>query len=124
MTRTIPEWTGRTDNTMPPPLVRLRIFETNQGCCHVCTRKIQVGDPWDVDHIKPLWDGGLNVETNLAPACSWCHRNKTAGEASERAEGKRHRAKQAGIKQKPRRPLPGSKASGWKQKVGGGWERR
>ena len=124
MTRTTQSWTGKTDDSMPPPMVRLRIFEAYGGCCYLCTRKISAGDTWDLDHTKPLWDGGENVEDNLAPACAGCHRGKTAEEASERAEGKRHRAKAAGIKAKVRNPVPGSKASRWKKLLDGTVVRR
>ena len=124
MTRSVPEWIGRTDDTMPPPLVKLRIFETHGGRCYLCTRKIMVGDAWDADHVKPIWDGGENRESNMKPACVWCHRRKTAGEASQRAEGKRHRAKQAGIKPKPRNPMNGSRDSKWKHTFRNGWVRR
>lgn len=119
MARTTKEWIGRTDDAMPPPLVKLRIFEAHGGRCHLCERKIMTGDAWDADHVKPIWDGGENRESNMKPACIWCHRRKTAGEASQRAEGKRHRAKHSGIKAKPRNPMPGSRDSKWKKKLNG-----
>ena len=34
----------------------------------------------DVDHIDPLWNGGLDVEENLQALCRECHDEKTAAE--------------------------------------------
>jgi len=118
--RKIPEWIGKTDDSMPPPLVRLRIFERYGGVCQLSTRKIEVGDEWHLDHKKPLWDGGENRESNLWPVLGPPHREKTALEASQRAEGRHHRAKQAGIKTKKWRSFETNRDGPYKAKVGGG----
>lgn len=124
MPRTRPEWIGRTDDAMPPPTVRLRILLAHDGRCAECRNKIVAGKPWQLDHVKPLWDGGENRESNLQPLCDICHGAKTTREASQRAEGKRVRGKHLGVKKPPKRRLPGSRASGWRAKIGGTWERR
>ena len=38
----------------------------------------------ELDHIVPLIDGGLDVDTNLQALCKPCHRNKTQAEAAHR----------------------------------------
>lgn len=35
MPRKVNEWIGKTDDTMPPPSVRLRIFEQHGGRCRL-----------------------------------------------------------------------------------------
>ena len=98
--RSIPEWIGKTDDTAPPPRVKLRIFENHGGCCNGCKRKLYPGDLVEFDHIKPLWDGGENRESNIQPMCLGCHKPKTAAEARQRGKGRRLRMKQAGIKRR------------------------
>jgi len=41
---------------------------------------------WELDHIVPLVDGGTHDDDNLQTLCTPCHKRKTAGEASARAE--------------------------------------
>lgn len=55
--------------------------------------KERYGDPWtrekrlEVDHITPISEGGHPFDpANLQTLCSDCHKEKTAREASERAE--------------------------------------
>jgi 5-methylcytosine-specific restriction protein A len=67
MSRSVPEWIGKTDDTPPPPRVRLRVFEAHNGKCHLTGRKIGPADQWDVDHVLALANGGENRESNLAP---------------------------------------------------------
>lgn len=118
MTRTTKEWIGKTDDAMPPPMVRLRIFEYFGGICQVSTRRIASGDKWELDHRIPLWDGGQNRESNMWPVLAIHHRGKTAEEAAQRAEGKRHRAKAAGIRRsKP--VMPGSRKHHLKKRLDG-----
>lgn len=123
MTRAVPEWIGKTDDAAIPPRVRLRVFERTGGVCHITGRKIMPGDEWDVDHVIALCNGGEHRESNLAPALRAAHRAKTAGDVKTRAKSDRVRKKHLGIHQ-PKTRLPGSKGSGWKAKIGGGWVRR
>lgn len=109
--RTVPEWIGKTDDSRPPLSVKLRIFARYEGRCHISKAKIGVGDAWDVEHIRPLWQAApgetLNRESNLAPALKEPHRQKTAAEASIKAKADRVRAKHLGIYPKPVRKLQG-----------------
>lgn len=45
---------------------------------------------WDVDHIKPVEEGGgaCGLE-NLQTLCIWCHKKKTAAQAGAKAERRR-----------------------------------
>lgn len=106
MSRSVVEWIGKTDDSVPPPHVRLRIFRDRDGVCHLTKTKIKVGDEWDCDHVKALEDGGENRETNLAPAHRWAHRKKTGVENSRRAKADRTAERHLGIRSKPKgRPL-------------------
>lgn len=99
--RAVKEWVGVTAETMPPPRVRLRIFERDKGICHISGRKIGAGEAWDLDHKIAICNGGLNVESNLAPALRDKHRIKTKADVAEKSVTARVRAKHLGVK-KPR----------------------
>jgi hypothetical protein len=66
--RKLAEWHGKTDDTRPPPRVRLRIFDVAGGVCHVCKLPIKPDETWHADHVIALIEGGENRETNIAPA--------------------------------------------------------
>lgn len=110
MTRSTREWVGKTDDAMPPPSVRLRIFRDHGGKCHRSGRKIRAGEPWQLDHIRALCNGGENREKNLAPILADKHREKTADDVRERVKTDRMAMKALGIKQAksrwPKRPFP------------------
>lgn len=118
MSRSVPEWVGKTDDTAAPPRVRLRVFEAHGGKCHLTGRKIKPGDKWDLDHVTALVNGGENRESNLAPALRTEHRKKTAADVAQKAKDRRVRSKHLGI-YSPKATLAGSKASKWKRKVDG-----
>jgi 5-methylcytosine-specific restriction protein A len=123
MSRSVPEWIGKTDDSTIPPRVRLRVFERHGGICHLAGRKIMPGEPWDCDHVIALVNGGEHRESNLAPALRDKHREKTAEDVAEKATVGRKRMKSLGIKAKGR-PMPGSRASGIKRKFNGEVVRR
>ncbi len=107
MTRKLPEWIGKTDDTKPPPRVRLRVFDHHMGICHLSGIKIMPGDVWECDHIIALINGGENRESNLAPALKAKHRIKTDRDVAEKAAIAKKRAKHIGAvapKQKIRSP--------------------
>lgn len=103
---------------------RVRIFQAADGCCHICEMKIQPGQEWDVSHPTPLELGGADDDANRRPAHRRCHRILTATEdvpAIRKAQ--RREARHLGAK-RTSRPIPGSKASGWKRKLNGEVTRR
>jgi 5-methylcytosine-specific restriction endonuclease McrA len=103
--RSVEEWRGKTPDSTPPASVRARVFLAHNGRCHISGRPIRPGDVWELEHVRPLSMGGENRETNLAPALSDAHREKTAAEAGVRAKCDRIRQKHLGIFPKSKRPL-------------------
>lgn len=99
--RSVPEWVGHTDDSNPPFAVRMRVLIAAKAHCAKCGHKIVGGERWQCDHIKPLWEGGENRESNLQLLCEPCHGVKTRREAGERAKINRVQQKHYGLK-KPR----------------------
>jgi 5-methylcytosine-specific restriction protein A len=98
MAREVKEWIGRTNNSMPTPQVRQRIWDRFNGHCGVCGLPLVPGETWDADHIIALKDNGENRESNIQPAHPKCHRIKTAQEAIERAPVERKKQKHSGAR--------------------------
>lgn len=121
--RTVKEWIGKSDDEPVPPRVRLRVFEKFGGICCECTLKIRTRR-WVCDHRKAIVNGGENRESNLGPIHDQCDKTKTAADVAEKKVNNRVRSKYLGITKRKGRPMPGSRDSGIKMKIGGGWERR
>ena len=107
---------------------RAEIFLRESGVCHICLQVIRPGEEWDVSHPEEsgsLWAGGSDDRALLKPAhrrkCHWEHTKK---EAAQKATEARKREKFLGAKQRKGRPMPGSRDSPWKAKIGGGWTKR
>jgi 5-methylcytosine-specific restriction protein A len=100
-TANLKEWRGKTDDSRPPNYVRVRVFLAHGGKCHIACRKIEEGEPWDLDHVVALCNGGENRETNLAPALRDKHREKTKADVAEKSKVYQKRLTHLGIK-KPR----------------------
>ena len=122
MTRAVEEWIGKTDDSAIPPRVRVRVFEKHNGKDYTTGRKIMPGEPWQLDHIVALINGGEHRENNLAPILVAKHKEKTARDVEEKARVAERRAKHIGIKKRSR--FPGARSSPWKIKIGGGVESR
>lgn len=66
--------------------IRLAVLAAEPLCRH-CDAKGVVALATEVDHIKPLWEGGKEYdEHNLQPLCSPCHIIKTSDEAKRRSK--------------------------------------
>lgn len=124
MSRSLKEWIGKTDDAHVPPRVRVRVFQRHNGVCHVSGRNIRPGETWDLDHVVSLINGGEHREFNLAPALRAPHKEKTKVEMQEKSRVYHKKAKNLGISLKKKKPMPGSKASGWKRKMDGTVVRR
>lgn len=101
--RSVPEWIGKSPDATIPLRVRIRVFEREGGCCHKCTRKINVGDKWTLEHLVALINGGQNRENNLTVTCDWCLKEKNREDAAIKKKGARIRAKHFGAKQPKRK---------------------
>ena len=124
MTRSLPEWIAADDDTPVPDRVRARVFLKFGGICTECGVKIRA-KRWVCDHRTAICNGGENRESNLGPIHESCDRKvKTPADVALKAYDARVRNKHLGITKKSRNPMPGSRASGIKMKIGGGWERR
>jgi 5-methylcytosine-specific restriction enzyme A len=122
MTRDVKEWIGKRNEPIPPR-VRMRVFERYAGICQCgCTTAI-AGKPWQVDHVQALINGGSNCESNLVPLLADHHKIKTRADVATKAKTARIVAARLGIKPKGR-PMPGSRASGWKRCMDGTVVRR
>mgnify|MGYP001605238856 CR=1 FL=1 len=124
MTRPVPEWIGKTDATAIPARVRVRVFQSQDGCCAECGKKMAVcGEPFEIDHTTALVNGGENRESNLRALCGPCHKSKTRADVAEKSTVARKRRKHLGNRT-TRQSLPGSRDSKWKRKIDGTVERR
>jgi 5-methylcytosine-specific restriction endonuclease McrA len=111
MSRSVPEWVGKNDDSPIPDRVRLRVFDRYDGRCHLTGRKITASDAWDIDHVVALANGGRHCESNLAPALRDKHREKTGRDVAEKALVYRKRKKYLGIKPK-KRTIPSRRFDG------------
>lgn len=65
------------------PLTRLVIFDKTNGNCAHCSDKLQFGGKWHVDHIHPIFKGGVTTFSNMQALCTACHDKKTSVEKTE-----------------------------------------
>ncbi|PWJ80580.1 HNH endonuclease [Pseudaminobacter salicylatoxidans] len=106
MARTRKEWIGDNDDQRAPPRVRQRVFDREDGKCHICRQPI-IGKKWALDHVTALINGGENREKNLKPVHVACHAEKTAADVAEKAKVAKVRGKHTGaIRPKGRIPSP------------------
>jgi 5-methylcytosine-specific restriction endonuclease McrA len=97
MTRSVPEWIGKTDDAKIPQKVLVRVFDRHSGMCHISGRRIRAGERWECDHVIALCNGGQHRESNLAPALTDTHKVKTAVDVAEKAKVYRKRAAHLGL---------------------------
>lgn len=115
---------GTTPRAKISTRARLAVWEAHGGICCICGRKIEAGEKWIAEHVRALELGGADDQSNLAPAHESCAREKTRDDHRRAAKAKRVKARHVGAKAPSKRPMPGSRASGWKRKMDGTWERR
>lgn len=70
--------------------LRARVFERDGGRCACCGR---YDKHFQVDHVRPIWQGGADTLENVQTLCRACHMRKTVGEAPVRAKADRCRAR-------------------------------
>ena len=64
------------------PLVKKRVAARQKWRCASCRHLLD--ETYELDHIKPLFRGGANDESNLHCLCRRCHMLKSAVEQSSR----------------------------------------
>lgn len=121
MTRKLPEWIGKTDDTKIPPRVKLRIFERYDGRCNHCHLLIVGKLLPNYDHIIALANGGRNCESNIQLLCTACHPDKSREDVREKSIFYKKKVRR--LKLKRRRLIPGSKGSGFRKRMDGTVER-
>ncbi|MCV9909960.1 HNH endonuclease [Brucella sp. HL-2] len=115
--RTVPEWIGKTDNSMPTDNVKDRIRDRQGDKCALTGHRFKPGDKVEYDHVVPLWLGGENRESNLQAVLDTDHKRKTQAEATVRAKITNIRKKHRGIRKEP--SMAGSKNSRFKKLITG-----
>jgi 5-methylcytosine-specific restriction endonuclease McrA len=78
----------------------------------------------EFDHVDADYFSKDNSLENCAAICVTCHKAKTRSDVKLIAKSKRIQDRELGIKPKPSRPMPGSRASGWKKPFNRPAERR
>lgn len=105
MTRSLPEWQGKTPDDVPPPRVRARVFLAHGGKYYRSGIVIRPGMTWALDHVIALVNGGKNVESNLAPILTEAHKEKTREDLAIKTKIARVRAKHLCVFPKSKTPL-------------------
>jgi len=95
-----------------------------KGKCQMCFCEINGTSGLEWDHVIPIKLGGDDALDNLQPLCIRDHRLKTKGDVTRIAKTVRVRQKHTGIRSTKGRPIPGSKASGFKKHFDGTVSRR
>ena len=102
MSRSVPEWIGKTADSKIPDRVRLRVREREGDVCYLSGRKITPSDQVDYDHkiALVLWtgEGHGNRESNIFPVIREAHKEKTKQDVKLRAKSDAVRKKHLGIR--------------------------
>lgn len=111
MSRSLPEWHGKTDDSAVPPRVKDRVSKVSNDCCVECRRPIGGKLRPEFDHIVALVLGGSHREANLQLLCNECHSVKTKRDVKLKARVSSVRQKRIGIKAR-KRTIPGRRFNG------------
>ena len=102
---------------------KLAAYMRANGHCEQCGSRLQVGR-FRYDHISPDYFSKDNSLENCMVICTIvCDPPKTARDQAIIAKSKRIQDKAIGAL-KSNRPMPGSRASGWRKRMDGTVERR
>jgi 5-methylcytosine-specific restriction protein A len=125
MSRRLPEWIGKTDDTPIPNRVRMRLIQEKNWKCWKCNRFLlpSINTRFHIDHRIALINGGENRESNLQALCTECHMIKTAIDVKAKAKTYRIHKRKAGIKKKGR-TFATNKTGKFKRKMDGTIVRR
>lgn len=98
--RSVDEWIGKTDDSMPSAACKRRILDRQGWKCAITGVEFRDGVKAEYDHVTALWLGGENRESNLQAITSEAHKAKTKTEATVRAKVNRLQIKRIGGKKK------------------------
>jgi hypothetical protein len=104
---------------------RTRIFLSRNGVCCLCGFQIRAhAEDWFIEHPEAINLGGSDDDADLHPAHVRCKPAKDAADAALIAERNSVIDKHCADAPRKSRPMPGSKASGWKKPMNGPAVRR
>ena len=84
---------------------REKLYDENDGICHICGMPIEPGQGFEVSHPIPLAAGGTDTPDNRKPAHIKCHKRQTA-EIDQPLIAKTRRQRQKHIGAKPKYQWP------------------
>ena len=104
--------------------IRRDAFLRANGKCEdpECGRKLAYGEA-EYHHVLEAYLGGEATLENCQVLCRPCHSGHTTARRPEIDKTRKIADSRMGIKRKSR-PMPGSKASGWRKPMNGPAERR
>ncbi|WP_457797586.1 HNH endonuclease [Methylocystis sp. S23] len=82
--RSVNEWIGKSPDAKVPDRVRLRILRRFEGKCYLTKILIADGQAFDLEHIKPLEEGGEHREGISRPFCASPTKSRRPPSASAR----------------------------------------
>jgi len=97
-------------------------YRRSGGHCECCGVPLATGNIHYDHRIANALTGEPSLE-NCQCLCRACHAAKTRLDVAHIAKAKRRERRHIGIKRKPSRPLPGTRASGIRKRMDGTVER-
>lgn len=105
MPRAVKEWWGKTDDTPPPPRVKLRIWNREDGRCYLTGKKIMPGDKFQYEHKIAICNGGANRESNIFLALDGAHKEKSKADVAEKSYNAKRAKSNIGARTAPTRKI-------------------
>ena len=119
------EYIAPTDRRSMTKPRRTKIFLSRNGVCCLCQTQIRAHvDEWFIEHPEALNLGGSDNDADLWPAHVRCKPKKDAADKALIADRNGFIDKNCADRPRKSRPLPGTKASGWKRSFSGEVTRR
>jgi 5-methylcytosine-specific restriction protein A len=104
--RARPEWIADHPDQAVPKLVKLRIWEREEGRCYLTGLKINaLKDAFEYEHVIALANGGQHRESNIRLALTDAHKAKTRADIDVTVKTRRQRLKHLGQWPKSKTPL-------------------
>lgn len=102
--RAVPEWIGATPDSKIPPRVQKRILERFGFKCYMTGLPLDMTKKnWHFEHLHAICNGGQHTESNLAPALTDAHKDKTRSDLAIKKKTERLAKKHLGLIEKKTR---------------------